>query len=85
MKYPVFSIRDRHTGFMTPTVDYNENTAKRNFAKAINSETGIMNFEPGDFDLYKIGEFDSETGNLVSENIPVLVVSGLSIFGANVK
>lgn len=82
MKYPMYSVRDRHTGFMTPSTDFNDNTAKRNFAKAINSDNGIMNFDPGDFDLYRIGEFDTDKGVLIPEKIPQLVISGLSVFGA---
>ena len=31
MKYPIYSIRDAKTGFMSPTVDMNDPAAVRNF------------------------------------------------------
>lgn len=80
MKYPIYSYRDSKVGFGSPVVDQNDQTAVRGFAYAINGRDGIMNFQPGDFDLYKIGFFDSEKGTLESM-LPELVVSGSSVVG----
>lgn len=79
MIYPVYSIRDAKTGFIAPTVDQNDSSAVRNFAYAINNG-GIMNYSPNDFDLFKVGEFDSDKGTLEGI-VPFLVVSGVSVYG----
>lgn len=84
MKYPVFSYRDLKVGFMPPQVDQSEQAAIRGFSFAINSREGVMNFSHKDFDLYKVGEFDTENGR-ISAITPTLVVSGASVFGADGK
>lgn len=79
MKYPVYSYRDLKVGFGQPVVDMNDQSAIRGFSFAVNQNSNIMNFSPKDYDLYRIGEFDSEKGILISEKVPVLVVSGVSV------
>lgn len=76
MKYPVYSYRDNKTGFGQPIVESNEYTAIRGFKYAVNNND-LMNFSPADYDLYKIGDFDPEKGELVG-CVPVLVLSGSS-------
>lgn len=63
MKYGIYSIRDRKTGFYPPTCDQNDASAVRNFEYAVNKE-GLINYSPQDFDLYKIGYFDVESGHI---------------------
>lgn len=62
MKYPIFSIRDIHTGFMSPTIDQNANAAIRNFEHACMQSASLMNSHPDHYSLYKIGEFETDTG-----------------------
>lgn len=62
MVYGIYSIRDNLVGFMSPVVDVNENTARRNFARAVNQADSALDFSPNDFDLYKLGSFDDQTG-----------------------
>lgn len=64
MKYPVFAIRDVHTGFMSPTVDQNQSAAIRNFEHAVMQSASLMNSHPEHYALYHIGEFDTETGKI---------------------
>lgn len=86
MKYPIYAVRDIKVGFNQPMTDINDNTAERNFAYAVNNPAnGIMNFVPKDYDLYKIGSFDTETGLIESEKVPVLICSGDSVFGVDIK
>lgn len=80
MVYPVYSYRDNKVGFMPVQCDQNDATAIRGFAYAINGNSGVMNFSPKDFDLYKVGEFDTETG-VFKSCVPVLIVSGESVIG----
>lgn len=86
MKYPVYAVRDVHVGFNAPMTDINDQTAIRGFAYAINnSGADIMNFMPKDYDLYKLAEFDSETGRIEPLDVPQLVVTGTSVYNAEVK
>lgn len=62
MRYPMYSIRDAKVGFMTPTIDQNDAAAARNFEHAILNAASLMNSHPGDYALYRIGEFDTESG-----------------------
>lgn len=78
MKYPIYSYRDHKVGFMPPQCDQSEQAAVRGFAYAINGKDGIMHFSPSDFDLYHVGDFDSESGQIVAF-VPELVCSGSSI------
>lgn len=84
MRYPVYSIRDVQVGFNNPMTDINDNTAKRNFTYAINNNSE-MNFSAKDYDLYRIGEFDTVKGKLIPLDVPELVVSGQSVLGADIK
>ena len=89
MKYGVYSMRDKHVGFTEPRLFMNDKVAVRNFAAAVNNSPvgSDLGFAPGDFDLYKLGEFDSESGlfsdkELINAGIPEFIVSGSSVFGA---
>lgn len=65
MKYPMYSIRDAKVGFMTPTIDQNDASAARNFEHAVHNVASLMNSHPADYALYRIGEFDTESGAVV--------------------
>lgn len=82
MKQPLYCIRDVKVGFMAPTPDMSDQSAIRNFSYAINGD-GIMNYSPKDFDLYKVGEFDTDTGQIDS-CLPDLIVNGISVYGDKV-
>lgn len=64
MTYGVYSFRDNKTSFGQIWYDVSDEAAKRGFAMMINNGDGIMGFAPSDFDLFKIGEFDSQNGQL---------------------
>lgn len=80
MKRPIYVIRDTVTGFGSPFVDVNDASAKRNFSFAINNNGDTMSFSPKDYDLYRLGEFDHETGSFDLLPCPVMVVAGSSVF-----
>lgn len=80
MKYPVYCVKDNKAGFQPNLlIEQNDASAVRGFSYAINNE-GLMNYSPNDFDLFKIGLFDVETG-MFDSLIPELVVSGSSVYG----
>lgn len=75
----IYCIRDAKVGFLTPIVDENDASALRNFSYGVNKADNVMGFAPGDFQLYKIGSFDDETGKIVSSELLELIADGLSV------
>lgn len=66
MIYGVYAIRDLKTGFLTPTVDVNDQSAMRNFEHAVVSHPDSLFFShPEDYTLFKLGEYDSDLGKLL--------------------
>lgn len=78
MRLGVYCIRDIKAGWLTPNVDQNDATASRNFVHAMKNVNSILYTHPKDFDLFKIGEFDTETGILYGLVEHVLVMEGAS-------
>lgn len=76
MIYGVFSIRDSKTGFMTPTIDVNADSAIRNFAHSLVAGPSVVTTFSTDFDLYQLGQFNSEAGELIPCPAPVFITSG---------
>lgn len=81
MKMNVYSIRDAHVGFMSPTLDQNDETASRNFAFAVSNNPGVLGFRPADFDLYCIGIFESDSAAIVPLNPIRFIVNGAAAVG----
>lgn len=80
MKYPMYAIRDQKVGFMVPPMcDQSDQSAVRNFSYSINGNDGVMNYSPADFDLFKIGEFDTEKGEIIP-CMPENICSGISVY-----
>lgn len=73
MIYSVYAIRDVKTGFMTPTIEVNDDTAIRNFSHAVVNSDNILFSFAKDFSLYRLAAFDSDTGAITSEPLPKLV------------
>lgn len=68
MIYRVYSIRDRLTGFMSPVLEQSDMVAIRNFRMACDSQKrdmSIIAFNPSDFSLYHIADFDTESGSMI--------------------
>ncbi len=77
MNYGIYSIRDAASGvFTSPTIDITDESAIRGFSQAVNNTASVMNFSPSDFALYLIGTFDVESGTIVPESPPSLLVWG---------
>lgn len=79
MKYPIISVRDNKTGYLPPQVDQSEAAAIRNFEYAINKPDTLMYSYGADYDLFCIGEFDTDTGLISALDAPALLVSGYSV------
>lgn len=78
MKKRVYVVRDRLVGFLSPIVDENDNTAMRNFERAMLTEQKDTPRMIEDFSLYFIGTFDTADGRFESI-IPELVILGTEV------
>lgn len=65
MIYGVYCVRDLKTSFLSPTVDVNDASAIRNFSHAIIASDNIMHTHRSDFQLFKLGGFDTDTGDFI--------------------
>lgn len=64
MMIGIYTVRDNVNGFIQPTFDMYEANQVRQFSYAVN-QPGMMKFKPEDFSLFKIGEYDSDSGEIV--------------------
>lgn len=62
MKYGLYSIKDAKTGFMSPVLEQGDPAALRNFSAAVSQLDCIMHQYPNDFALYKVANWDTDTG-----------------------
>lgn len=65
MTLGVYSIRDAKVGFLNPTFEISDDVAMRNFAHAVTHSDSILKSSSKDFSLWKIGLFDSNSGELI--------------------
>lgn len=75
MIHPIYCVRDIKSVWLTPTVDVNDATAKRNFIYALSNSENIISASPADFALYKVASFDNETGIVIGID-PELIMRG---------
>lgn len=72
MKLGLYAMRDNVQGFLLPQAFVNDATSLREFQLLCSKKDTVYGFRPSDFSLYKIGEFDTETGDINS--IPLEVI-----------
>lgn len=78
MIYPVITIRDNKTGYLPPQVEQSIEAAIRGFTFALNKPDTMMYEFAQDYDLFKVGEFDTDTG-MIEPCTPVNLCSGYSV------
>ena len=79
MVYPICVIRDAKTQFYPPQCYDSVPAAIRDFSMAVNSAKGAIAFAPGDFDMYHIGNFDTEKGEIETITPIEQIASGISV------
>lgn len=61
----IFAIRDKKANvFLPPMFSDNINTVKRSMILPANSEDSFIGLYPDDYDVYRLGHFDDQTGKL---------------------
>ena len=74
----IYSIRDTFTGFGQIFLESSDPVAVRGFRFALSKKDSAMYTDPKDFDLMRLGTFDTDTG--VISSIPaVSVCSAVSL------
>ncbi len=79
MIFGVYCIEDLKSGFMTPTIEINDNVARRNFEHAIMNGGNVMFTHQEDFRLMKLGEFDTDTGRISPADLIAIVCDGKDV------
>lgn len=70
----LYSVRDSKTSFESPFPDCSDASAVRGFQYAFSNHTGLVNFSPADFSLYRVGSFDTDSG-VIDPELPVYICS----------
>lgn len=80
MKYNLYLYRDHlKNDFSLPMIEVNDQVMTRNFENLCKTDPS-MSFAPGDYDLFKVGTFDTESG-LFETKVPEFIVNGGSLVG----
>lgn len=75
----VFSIRDAKSEvYNTPFFQKTHGEAERSFRTAANDDKTQINKYPEDFDLYYLGEYDDNTGQVTPLDTPQHVLKAVS-------
>ena len=67
MKYFLYAVKDTKVGFMPPFIQVNEAVAVREFGNMINKVGSQLNINYNDMELYELGSFDLNNGDIVSD------------------
>lgn len=80
----LYSVKDHKFIFAEPFISPDDSTAKRFFSMRVNnpqSGFNVMNYAPADFDLFRVGKFDTESGK-IDECWPIeFICNGASVVG----
>lgn len=77
MKYGLYCMRDEIAQtFGTVVQDINDDCARRNFRFGLENSKDVRNFSPEDFSLYKVGEYDDTTGEVIPV-VPYILERGV--------
>ena len=75
----IYAIRDLKSGFMTPTVEQNDAVAIRNFEHAVQQGNSVLFSHASDFQLMHLGEYDTESGRIVPDDLIEIVFDGKDV------
>ena len=67
MTINLYSVKDVKVGFMNTWGEINDTAAKRDFGDAINNSQSVLNKHPLDMQLFKVGTWNDQTGELTSK------------------
>lgn len=74
MKFGVYAVRDVKVGFQSISVQPNDAVAIRGFESTVINSDSVLFTHAEDFSLFKLGEFDVDSGRLIPLDLPVQLV-----------
>lgn len=75
MKQNAYTIKDAKSNtYGVPFFSVNDGTASRSFTQAAQDENTTISQFPEDYSLYKLGEFDDQSGEIKS-NAPTFIMN----------
>ena len=75
----LYAIKDVKSGFSDPCTQVNDAVAARSFERQIPHLSDDLGIPASDFQLWRCGKFDCDSGMVVPET-PVLLLDGASLF-----
>lgn len=86
MHSKIFSIHDQKAEyFNTPFFNKTHGEAERNFRTAVQDPKTTLNKHPEDFDLYYMGTYDDQSGEIKSLKTPEFVIKGIHCLPINLS
>lgn len=80
MKLKAFTIRDtKGEVFNTPFFQKTHGEAERSFKSLLSDQQSMVAKYPEDYDLYYIGEYDDQSGQLLGLDTPQHIVKAVQI------
>lgn len=79
MVFGIYCVRDIKSGFQTPTAQVNDAVAIRGFASAVLNSDSVLFTHASDFALYKVAEFDADTGRITPLDLPVELIQASAV------
>ena len=74
MKFGVYAVRDLKVGFQSVTIQPNDVAAVRGFESTVINSDSVLFTHSEDFSLFKLGEFDQDSGRLIPLELPMQLV-----------
>lgn len=79
----LYAIKDVKSGFTDPCTQVNDSVAARSFEGQVYDLSERFMIPVSDFQLWRVGQFDLDSGILTS-SVPELLVDGASLFRKDV-
>ncbi len=79
MVFGIYCVRDVKSGFQTPTAQVNDAVAVRGFASAVLNSDSVLFTHASDFALYKVADFDADTGRITPLDLPVELIQASAV------
>jgi hypothetical protein len=74
-----YAVRDSKVGaYSAPQVMRSDGEALRAFADAVNDKQSPMGKYPEDYSMWRIGDYDEETGIISALSVPECIGNGVS-------
>lgn len=74
MKFGIYAVRDVKVGFQSISVQPNDAAAVRGFESTVINSDSVLSTHSEDFSLFKLGEFDAESGRITALELPIQLI-----------